>query len=238
VRMPQKFGEWLWKGRAYGESSDFLLNYTFARTLTFPSYHGLVKVNGTDILDAYKKVFAKPDLLSGTDSTLDKILKLEAYTFMSSNLLRDMDPASMMHSLEVRFPLLDKNLMEFAFTLSDHFKVDVSNQSRPRGEGSRSYHETGAKKVLLHAMQPYLPVDFASKKKNGFKLPTNYWLKQMGETRLKEFIFDQRAVWCDVVYEKKVLELYDEFIKKPTTDPAFWKLFSYVGTMAALRRKM
>ncbi len=237
VHMPQKLADLLWKGRAYGESSDFLLNYTLARTLTFPSYHGLLKVGDRDILNSYKTVFANLGLLSESDTTLDKILKLEAYTFMSSNLLRDMDPASMTHSLEVRFPLLDKNIMEFAFSLPDHFKVDISNQPRPRGEGSKSYSETGAKKVLLHAMQPYLPPGFAEKKKNGFKLPTNYWLRKMGDAKLKEFIFDQHAVWSSFLDEKKAYQLYTEFVTNPTADPAFWKLFSFVGTMASLLRK-
>lgn len=237
VRLPQKLANWWWKGRAYGESSDFLMNYTLSRTLTFPSYHGLLKLNGADILKDYTEVFANLGVLSATDTTLDKILKLEAYTFMSSNLLRDMDPTSMAHSLEVRFPLLDKNMMEFAFSLPDNFKVDVSKKSRPRGEGSASYKESGAKKILLHAMQPFLPVGFAEKKKNGFKLPINFWLRQMGAGKLKEFIFDQRGVWSAFVDDKKALQLYNDFVTNPTTDPALWKLFSYIGTMSSLLGK-
>jgi asparagine synthase (glutamine-hydrolysing) len=237
AQMPQKLGEWLWKLRTYGESSDYLLNYTFARTLTFPSYQGLLKLNELDIILDYKRTFANLDLSMEADTMLDKILKLDMYTFMSSNLLRDMDPTSMAHSIEVRFPLLDKNLMEFAFTLPDHFKVNVPKKPRPRGEGSSSYDESGAKKVLLHSIKPYLPVDFNRKKKNGFKLPTNYWLKQMGTNKLKEFIFDQPDVWQDVIHKAKAVDLYQGFVRSPTADPAFWKLFSYVGTMSALRGK-
>ena len=70
----------------------------------------------------------------------------------------------MAHSLEVRPPLLDHRLVEFAFSLSPRLLVDAR-----AGRG---------KLVLRKLMRERLPPGHLERPKQGFGLPIKRWLAQ------------------------------------------------------------
>jgi len=105
--------------------------------------------------------------------TLNKLSHLEIKYFMNKQLLRDMDALSMINSIEVRFPLIDHNLLELSLCLPQDFKI---SNKKLKSEGEFTYKESGIKKILLDTMLPFLPPGFEDGKKNGFKLPVMYWL--------------------------------------------------------------
>ena len=67
----------------------------------------------------------------------------------------------MMNSLEVRSPLLDRRLVEFAFNLPLWHKTD---------------HSSG-KLLLKDLLAEVMPADFVHRKKQGFGAPVRDWLK-------------------------------------------------------------
>ena len=75
---------------------------------------------------------------------------------------------SMSSGLELRFPLLDVDLIRAALnTPEEHKKMGG---------------ETGQKKALSMAV-PNMPIDLIDKKKRGFTLPINQWMKGTGFLR-------------------------------------------------------
>jgi asparagine synthase (glutamine-hydrolysing) len=97
------------------------------------------------------------------ESALGVACALDADVYMRSQLLRDCDATSMAHSLELRMPLVDREVASFARHCADAHKLDPA--ASPPG-----------KRVLLAAMQDLLPADIATRPKRGFSLPYEQWL--------------------------------------------------------------
>ncbi|HUJ14774.1 MAG TPA: asparagine synthase (glutamine-hydrolyzing) [Thermoanaerobaculia bacterium] len=86
-----------------------------------------------------------------------RIVALESSFYLRNQLLRDMDWASMAHSLEVRVPLVDAHLLRRLAPLLVHRK----------GRG---------KDILAAAPRPPLPPTVVDRRKTGFTLPIQQWL--------------------------------------------------------------
>jgi asparagine synthase (glutamine-hydrolysing) len=96
---------------------------------------------------------------------------LDISVYMRCQLLRDSDATSMAHSLELRVPLVDAKVANFARSCADRFKRGGG------GENGYEYGSTGAKRVLIHALRDILPRDIAQTPKRGFGLPIEYWAR-------------------------------------------------------------
>ncbi len=86
---------------------------------------------------------------------------LETNIYMENQLLKDTDYMSMWHSLEVRVPFLDKDLMELMHKIHPSVKF---NFSQP-------------KFLLTKAFSDLLPPEIIFRKKQGFTFPFSIWLK-------------------------------------------------------------
>ena len=99
-------------------------------------------------------------------------LCLRGYT--QNQLLRDIDAVSMAHSLEVRVPFLDPELVDLALSLPSNVKLgDPPHRKHP---GTGTYRETGAKKILIDAGKGLLPEGMDLQGKRGFGMPFGSWL--------------------------------------------------------------
>jgi asparagine synthase (glutamine-hydrolysing) len=105
------------------------------------------------ILDRIREVIT-PD--PGTPFT--RVAALESALFMRSQLLRDIDWASMAHSLEVRVPLVDAFLLR---------QVASATVSMAAGSG---------KAMLAASPARPLPDAILQRKKSGFTVPIRDWL--------------------------------------------------------------
>jgi asparagine synthase (glutamine-hydrolysing) len=95
-----------------------------------------------------------------TDST-DQLTRLELENYMAHTLLRDTDAMSMAHSLEVRVPLIDHKLVEFAINLPSEMKL----------------HNGQGKWIFIQALQDVLPSDILERPKQGFEMPIAAWMR-------------------------------------------------------------
>jgi asparagine synthase (glutamine-hydrolysing) len=82
--------------------------------------------------------------------------------YLRDDLLLKVDMSSMHYGLECRCPLLDHNVIEFAFDLPIEYKVR-------KGE---------PKWILKELLQRFLPEDLVFRKKRGFSIPLGEWLKK------------------------------------------------------------
>jgi asparagine synthase (glutamine-hydrolysing) len=115
---------------------------------------------------SFHRDFEDADELSSAP-LLDRISALCARSYMSDQLLRDVDAVSMAHSLEVRVPLLDPPLADLALSLPDADRLDLS---RPRGAQR-------GKRVLQDLVERLLPGRQALPEKRGFAMPFGSWLR-------------------------------------------------------------
>jgi len=96
-----------------------------------------------------------------SDSTdLDRMLALEQRFFTTDHNLIYTDKMSMAAGVEVRVPLLAKNLVEFAASIPDNMKQNGS-------EGKWIFKKT---------MESYLPKEIIYRPKTGFGAPLRNWL--------------------------------------------------------------
>lgn len=95
-------------------------------------------------------------------ATLDRLLELNLRTYLLDDLLPKADRMSMAHGLEVRSPLLDRDLLDLAFRLPPRTKV--------RG--------LSLKRVLKEAVRDLLPPEILARGKRGFSVPVDRWFRE------------------------------------------------------------
>jgi asparagine synthase (glutamine-hydrolysing) len=100
------------------------------------------------------------EAVGGSREGVDAICATDFQTYMCDDILVKVDRASMLTSLEVRAPLLDHRLIEFAFT-------QVPAQFKLQGD---------RRKIILRSLaKRWLPADFDSHRKQGFSIPVFQW---------------------------------------------------------------
>lgn len=92
---------------------------------------------------------------------VDRVLRFYTKLYLQDDILTKVDRASMMHSLEVRAPFLDIELVDFARKLPASAKL----------RGGKT------KWILKKALEPVLPHDILHRSKKGFGVPIGEWFK-------------------------------------------------------------
>jgi asparagine synthase (glutamine-hydrolysing) len=101
-------------------------------------------------------------LFAGADGgSLNRYLELDQRYYLPDNLLYKVDRMSMAHSLEVRPPLLDHRIVEFAARLPEHLKINGVQQ----------------KAILKRVMKGKLPEHIVNRKKSGLDIPAHEWFR-------------------------------------------------------------
>lgn len=93
---------------------------------------------------------------------LQRATRMDFANYLAEDILVKVDRASMLNSLEVRAPLLDYRLIEFAFG-----KVPSPLKAT----------QTEKKILLKRLCARLLPSDFDRQRKQGFSIPLDEWLK-------------------------------------------------------------
>ena len=124
--------------------------------------------------------------ISKQKDLLQRATRMDFENYLAEDCLVKVDRASMMNSLEIRSPMLDYRIIEFAFgKVPSHLKANSQD-----------------KKILLKLLaSQVLPHNFDKKRKQGFSIPFNEWLKS-GPLRdlfwdtltSKDCLFDSKTV--------------------------------------------
>ena len=146
-------------------------------------YHIFDAPTATLLCPSARGPMPRPDPLRDAD-TLSRVTGLVLSGYTRDQLLADIDTAAMWHSLEVRVPLLDEKILDFALSLPETFKIAPIDPSAPPG----SYAASGVKRLLLEIGLPLLPHDFAYRAKRGFTLPFDGWLRGILMPMMKEVL--------------------------------------------------
>lgn len=101
---------------------------------------------------------------------LNQMLYVDTKTWLPDDLLIKADRMTMATSVELRVPLLDSQVLEFAAAQPESFKV----------------LGWSTKRLLKAVLKSHVPDEILSRKKTGFPVPYVRWLR----TELKDFVVD------------------------------------------------
>lgn len=134
------------------------------------------------------------DLMADTDE-LGGFQYLETRSTLPDELLMYADKLSMAHSLELRVPYLDKEVVEYAERLQASFKV--------RGKTRKWVHR--------QVCQSFLPPSFLQRKKRGFASNVvDDWFRSAMNSKMNDLFMDGQSRMYEYLRPHSVQRLYKE----------------------------
>jgi asparagine synthase (glutamine-hydrolysing) len=127
--------------------------------------------------DPVARRFAKLYATSTASDPINRLLDLDIQTYLTDDILTKVDVASMAHSLEVRCPLVDQDLMVFAASLPGDVKL--------RG--------LTTKLILREVAKPLLPEPILKRSKRGFGIPVDRWMREDLAPLTRDVLLDRSA---------------------------------------------
>lgn len=140
------------------------------------------------------RFIAEPYLDTDAEDAVNRLLDLDAQTYLPGDLLVKMDIASMAHSLEVRSPLLDQEFMELAAGMPGRWKLAGGD----------------TKRLFKDALRPWLPDHILDRPKWGFAVPLGDWFRSQLRELPGAVLLDPRSLGRGLVRESRVRSLIDE----------------------------
>ena len=132
----------------------------------------------------------------------------ELRTYTLNTLLRDTDSMSMRHSLEVRVPLLDHQLVEFIAALPDSAKKGAT-----------------PKALLAESVHDLLPDQTLNQPKRTFTLPWEHWLRGKLGADVGSRLDAVTPSLAAVLDGEAVKTVWRQFLKGRTNWARPWSLF-------------
>jgi asparagine synthase (glutamine-hydrolysing) len=128
-----------------------------------------------------------------SEPLLNQMLYVDSKTWLPDDLLVKADKITMANSLELRVPLLDHVVLEFAASLPVDFKV--------RGR------ET--KRILKATFAKSLPEEILKRKKAGFPVPYESWLRGELKKKVEGVLLSERCLSRGYFHKAEVSRLLE-----------------------------
>ena len=152
------------------------------------------QISGTHIMCPYKYSEFQPDFLEEVNHN---IMLMDMTMYHPDDILVKVDRAGMAVSLETRIPMLDKDVVEFAWTLP----IDYERNA------------TTGKLVLRDVLYRYVPKEMMERPKKGFSIPIDRWLKQPELREWAESLINRELLEKQgILNTEVVLRIWDDFI--------------------------
>jgi asparagine synthase (glutamine-hydrolysing) len=185
--------------------------YFLARMLFTPEQSNLLTTIGDSKVIERSLIYLEENLDGARDlDPVNRVSYLESRCYMLNTLLRDSDVMSMAHGLEVRVPLIDHRLAEKLFALPGNWKLDPHTP----------------KPLLVAALRGDLPGRIVHRRKQGFTLPFEHWLRDElhpgVETTLRRVADGPLA---SVLDPSSVLKIWRDFQQGRTSWSRPWALY-------------
>ena len=156
---------------------------------------------------ATRERFARVLGESHRPSRLGRLIDLDWQTYLVDDINVKVDIAAMAHSLEVRCPFLDTEVVEFAARLPARMLM------RLRG-----------KRLLRRAVRDLLPPEILRRRKRGFGLPLRRWMKDDLAALVRDVLLDRRARERGLFRPGEVERLVDAVDRERDAPDRVWTL--------------
>ncbi len=115
--------------------------------------------------------------------------------YLKDDLLVKTDRASMKYGLEIREPLLDYRIVEFAINLNKSLKI-----------------KSGCQKYLLkEILYEYIPKEFFNRPKWGFSIPVKKWLQHELSYLIEDYLSEQEIKKHGIFNHHSISKLIQEY---------------------------
>ena len=132
--------------------------------------------------------FHRPDLPAATAARY-----MDVHCYLPDHILCKVDRASMSCGVEVRVPVLDRELVELAFMIDERLV----------------YRDGERKSLLKKALVGYVPDELLSNRKKGFSIPLAEWMKGQWGQGGRRVVLDGTLVARGILNPRAVAMLYD-----------------------------
>jgi asparagine synthase (glutamine-hydrolysing) len=178
-------------GDRYAESMSFLRYTEEAKSRLFSDR---VK-NELGYTNSKEKILAHFSS-SNVNELVDRMLYTDLMTRMPDHLLAIVDRMAMAHGLEVRPPLMEHKLVEFASRIPTRLKLN----------GAR------LKYILRKVASRYIHPSLITRKKQGFGFPLAYWMRDELREFLRQVVRESRFIENRIFNHGYVYNMIEEHI--------------------------
>ncbi len=141
------------------------------------------------------------------EETNHNIMLMDMLMYHPDDILVKVDRTAMAVSLETRVPMLDKDVVEFAWSLP-------INYLREQGVG---------KKVLREVLYRYVPKEMMERPKKGFSIPISQWLRQSQLREWAEMLIHRKTLAQQGLVDPEIVwRIWDDFIEKGIWRNQIW----------------
>ena len=145
-------------------------------------------------------------------SELKKKKYLDFHQWMPKDILLKADKLSMAHSLELRVPLLDIELMKVSEQVPEKYMINSKN----------------TKYAFRQAAGRHLPEEWSNREKLGFPVPIKDWLREERYYQHVRELFSKEWV-KEFFNQDKIIQLLDEnFEEKVDERRKIWTIFTFL----------
>lgn len=150
--------------------------------------------------------------------TRHNIMLLDLMMYHPDDILVKVDRAGMAVSLESRIPMLDKDVVEFAWTLPLEYK----------------YQNGITKKVLRNILYQYVPKEIMDLPKRGFSIPVSKWLKEAELRDFVESLIDRKTLEQQGILDPDVVwNIWEDYIKNGEWRIQIWYILMFQQWMCS-----
>ncbi len=144
------------------------------------------------------------------------IMLMDMEVYHPDDILVKVDRAAMAVSLETRVPLLDKDVVEFAWTLPIEYKK--------QGESG--------KLVLRDVLYRYVPKEIMDRPKKGFSIPITQWLREPELRGWAESLIDRATlIQQGILNADEVWRIWNDFIENGNWRIQIWYILMFQSWM-------
>ena len=128
------------------------------------------------------------------------------------DILNKVDRTAMSVSLETRVPMLDRDVVEFAWTLPLSYR---------NGNGM-------TKKILRDILYRYVPKELMERPKTGFSIPLHKWLKEPELREWAESLIDRHILDRQGILDAdEVWRLWTDYVEKDIWRVQIWYILMF-----------
>ncbi len=139
------------------------------------------------------------------------LMLMDLLMYHPHDILTKVDRTAMAVSLETRVPMLDKDVVEFAWTLPLSYR---------QGGGS--------KKILRDILYRYVPRELMERPKKGFSIPLHLWLKEKELREWAESLLAPSLLEAQGLFDVSAVgKLWDDYITENVWRPQIWYILMF-----------
>lgn len=142
---------------------------------------------------------------------LNQMLLIDTMTLLPNSYLVKTDRMTMAHGVEVRVPLIDYRIVEYAYSVPENLKLNGDSE----------------KYLFKQALKRSLPKEILERKKRGFSVPFGEWIKDL--EGLPQNIFESREFKNRGYFKPEFLEKVAKSVKNPShrNSQRMWSLIAF-----------